>query len=198
MVVDCKQSLKLSRNETKWIFPKNLARMCSDMNQQTWWHYHYFFHFWMLILSRSQQESWKFFFQRQSYTIKELLILAKYEQGESGKGLLAIAKKYASSRNTILGWVKKCSELEVALERLRYWITLYSSITRRGLQVIVGPQEDRLYEWIRDKNKKGLKVKNTYIMAKAHSLHQIMIGFVGEDELLVVPTVFHPSALTLI
>ncbi len=109
--------------------------------------------------------------KRKSYTIKTKLdIIRSYERGTSGKGLPALAKEHGISRDTLRGWIKKKGELESALEDDEIESRKVRRLTGGGRKPKFDELEDNLLNWIKEKNKKGLRVKDQYICQKALNL----------------------------
>jgi hypothetical protein len=121
--------------------------------------------------------------KRSNYTIKQKVdIIREHKKGVKGFGLPALSKKYNIPRDTLRGWLEKKSELEALLQNPTSQSRRCRRLPGGGRKAMLMDLEIELDQWIAEKNKKGLRVKDQYIQAKARNLHAIAVS-VSESEI---------------
>jgi hypothetical protein len=109
--------------------------------------------------------------KRRNYTIKNKLdIIRSYQKGVVGKGLPALSREHGISRETLRGWLKKKQELEDALKDQEIETRKVRRLSGGGRKPLLETMEEELFLWIKEKNMKGLRVKDQYIAQKAKNL----------------------------
>ena len=102
--------------------------------------------------------------KRKSYTVKRMLdILREYEPGARGKGFLALSKKHNISRSTLEGWYRKRSELEENLKNRTTKSRNRRQVEGGGRHAYFPSVENTLARWVKERNNKGLRVKDKFI-----------------------------------
>lgn len=105
---------------------------------------------------------------RKSYSLKfKLDVLNEYEPNVNGKGFAALAKKYNLATITIRGWYKNHSKLLEHQKHGRKSIKISRRLEGGGRHEFFEDVEHQLVEWIKLRNKDGLRVKDKYIQIKA-------------------------------
>ncbi len=128
------------------------------------------------------QSSPSFFFhymsdKRKSYTIKQKLDMIRgYEKGVPGKGVPALAKQFGISKDTIRGWIKDKDKLIEALNTQSIETRKVRRLAGGGRKPLFNANEleKELLLWIKEKNRKGLRVKDLYISRKALNIFNMM------------------------
>jgi len=109
--------------------------------------------------------------KRKNYTIKTKLdIIRSYEKGFSGKGLPALAREHGISRDTLRGWLNKKQKLEAALKDQEIETRKVRRLSGGCRKPLLENMKEELLLWIKEKNLKGLRVKDQYIAQKAKNL----------------------------
>jgi transposase len=110
--------------------------------------------------------------QRKSYTFqKKLLVLAEYQKGVDGYGIVSLAKKFGLSHHTLPGWIKNQEKLANTVQDRDVETRRSRRLEGGGRKTSFGSLEEKLHNWVKDKNRKGLKVKDQYMKQKALTLH---------------------------
>jgi Tc5 transposase DNA-binding domain len=105
---------------------------------------------------------------RRNYSLKnELDILRSYEKGVKGRGLPAVAAASGISVDTLRGWIKKRGDLEAALANNDVETRKARRLAGGGRPAKYEDLEEQLHVWIKEKNSKGLNVRDQYIQQKA-------------------------------
>ena len=106
--------------------------------------------------------------KRKSYCLNlKMQVIKEYKFNDAGHGFDALGKKYNLSTSTIRGWVKHQSEIFRTLENTEISTRVARRLLGGGRKKEFGELEDELLKWIKDRNDKGLRVKDKYIRAMA-------------------------------
>jgi hypothetical protein len=97
-------------------------------------------------------------------------IIRSYEKGFSGKGLPALAREHGISRDTLRGWLNKKQKLEAALKDQEIETRKVRRLSGGCRKPLLENMKEELLLWIKEKNLKGLRVKDQYIAQKAKNL----------------------------
>jgi Tc5 transposase DNA-binding domain len=111
--------------------------------------------------------------RRKSYTLKfKHDVINEYQPGFMGKGFAAIAKKYGGlSSGAIRGWYKNREEIARVLQNRDIETRASRTLSGTGRSGKYQDVEEVVKEWILERNKKGLRVKDQYIRAKARRMY---------------------------
>ncbi|KAL3697267.1 hypothetical protein R1sor_011343 [Riccia sorocarpa] len=113
--------------------------------------------------------------KRKNYTLAWKLELANdYKKGEEGRSYDTLAKKYGVAKSSIREWMQSKDKLEAALKDKEVQTRKTRRLGAGGRKCQYPELEEILISWIRDKNTKGLRVKDKYIQLKAHSLFTML------------------------
>lgn len=105
---------------------------------------------------------------RRSFTIKRKLeILEDYQPGVSGHGFAAVAKKYGIDSKTLRVWFQKKDELIAQVANKGTRIKEIRRLPGGGRKQFFAQVDECLLEWIRDRNKEGLRVSYKYMRSQA-------------------------------
>jgi transposase len=111
-----------------------------------------------------------------NYTIKQKSdIINEYKKNVKGCGFKAIAAKHNISIGTIRGWVDKKKDIEESLIDRNNQSKKQRRLPGGGRKAKFSETvfEPSLLLWIEEKNRKGLRVKDQYITAKAINIFMI-------------------------
>ncbi|KAK1946928.1 Tigger transposable element-derived protein 4 [Phytophthora citrophthora] len=112
-----------------------------------------------------------------SYSItQKLAILAEYEPGVARSGFRALAIKQNTNSSTVQGWWSQREELKAVFRNPQVATRTVRHLTGGGRRPAHNELERRLYEWIEARNRKGLRVKDSYIRLQARNIFQQLNG----------------------
>ncbi|GBG74595.1 hypothetical protein CBR_g19003 [Chara braunii] len=112
--------------------------------------------------------------KRKSWSIKAKLdIVKEYVPGVKGKGFDIVGRRFGVDKFTLRQWVTQKDKLEEALKN-----TITNSRTQRrlgggGRKPAHDELEEQLEQWVLQKNKSGLRVRDQYIQAKARVIYKL-------------------------
>jgi len=116
---------------------------------------------------------------RKSYSLKfKLDVLNSYQPNVKGFGFLALSKKYYLDESIIRKWYNQKDKLIQACQDQKLQISKSRRIGG-GLSERFPQLEKKLFEWIIEQHKYGLRIIDKYIEAKAKNIRDQMIA---EDE----------------
>jgi len=111
--------------------------------------------------------------KRKSYTTKfKLQALDFYQAGVKCHGFQATAKKFGVDSKCIRNWHGQRSALLQQMKDSTTSIKKARRLSGGGRKAQYADLEDDLHAWVKDRNKKGLRVKDQYIQAKARLLYK--------------------------
>jgi Tc5 transposase DNA-binding domain/CENP-B N-terminal DNA-binding domain len=113
--------------------------------------------------------------KRHSFSLKQKLnIISEYTPGVNGKGFWALSKKYNVSTSTIRSWYRKKAAMISCLTDPNVSTRVARRLKGGGKRHEHADLEVALVAWVRDRNQKGLRVKEKYIQIKALQLAEEM------------------------
>lgn len=106
--------------------------------------------------------------KRKSFTVKyKLDALGQYMPGVKGKGFAAVAKRFGVSSSTLRGWYDKREELSAQLQNKTFKSRTSRRLLGGGRKCKYHSVEVLVHDWVKSRNKLGLRVKDKYIRLKA-------------------------------
>jgi Tc5 transposase DNA-binding domain len=97
--------------------------------------------------------------------------IRSYEKGVKGRGLPSVAAANGISVDTLRGWINKRGELEAALANNEVETRKARRLAGGGRPAKYEDLEERLHVWIKEKNSKGLNVRDQYIQQKSLNIY---------------------------
>jgi hypothetical protein len=121
--------------------------------------------------------------KRHSFSLKfKIDILQEYEAGVKGKGFYALAKKYNTSASTIRGWHDKKDKIFKSLLDPDISVKVARRVKGGGRKHHHEELEIMLIAWVKDRNSRGLRVKDKYIQMKARELCNQLRASIPDDD----------------
>lgn len=117
---------------------------------------------------------------RRSFTIKRKLeILEDYQPGVSGHGFAAVGKRYGVDTKTLRTWYQIKDKLVAQVANKGTRIKESRRLPGGGRKQFFPSIDASLLEWVRNRNKEGLRVSYKYMRAKAmkFALHSNVPNF---------------------
>jgi Tc5 transposase DNA-binding domain/DDE superfamily endonuclease/CENP-B N-terminal DNA-binding domain len=113
--------------------------------------------------------------KRHSYTLKQKLnIVNEYAPGVKGKGYWALSRKYNITTSTIRGWCQQKDKMIDCLTDPNVSTKVARRLKGGGRKHEFMELELVLIAWIKERNQKGLRVKEKYIQIKALQIAEEM------------------------
>jgi transposase-like protein len=136
----------------KWILKKSFLQLLSAQNKKNQTRAD--------VLSQTKT--------RRSFTIQQKLsILSEYEENVPGKGYAAVSKKYGIDTKTLRDWKKNSECYKSVLHNPTQRTSKERRLEGGGRKAFYPDLDAKCIEWIKERNREGLRVTDKYIMFAA-------------------------------